>query len=141
MRKYRRLVVMVVVLTALGAIGLMIFNTLRGSESSTEEITLTRIHGSETEIRDWLLGLAPIGSTYSEVRELIEEMNWEFRFVSTQDPVNDIVTLPVEGVHIVRAYLGGFQGSPWYVDVDSTWGFDEEKILIDLLVRRMEDSP
>ena len=141
MQRFRRTIVIIVVLAALGATGLTIFSTLRGSESPTDETTLTRIRGSESEIRDWLLGLVPIGSTYSEVQELIEKTNWEFRAARTQDPVNDILTYPVDGVHIVHVYLGGYQGVPWHVDVDCIWGFDEEKKLLDLLVRRMEDAP
>jgi hypothetical protein len=46
----------------------------------------------------------------------------------------------VKGTRVIGAYLGGYQGIPYRVELDAYWGFDESGHLIDLNVRKGVDA-
>ena len=89
---------------------------------------------SKMEIRAWLLGITPLGTSSNEVRTITTERGWYTDGFET--------TLPRPARDpFIGGNVGGYQGLPWYTFVDAFWEFDSSNRLTDIRVRKMLDSP
>ena len=97
---------------------------------------------SESDIRAELLERAPLGSSMSDVRSLIQERSWEVAYDDESRGFLDQRVRPpqVVGTSSIRAELGNYQGLPWRTFVTVFWGFDAEGKLIDVWVWKTHDT-
>jgi hypothetical protein len=97
---------------------------------------------SEQSIRQRVLHDTPQGSAYSTVLNYVKKQG---RSVAEQSGGYEIpkfgqTPARVVGRRTIKAYLGGYRGLPWHVDVICFWVFDEEDNLIDVFVDKQADA-
>ena len=97
---------------------------------------------SENHIKGQLLRRAPLGTTMTDVQQLIESKGWvvsDYRddvgFFDQRPAANAIV-----GKKHIRAELGSYQDIPFRAYVTVFWGFDEQSRLIDVWVWKTWDG-
>lgn len=100
----------------------------------------------ESDIKFWILKEVPLGSSVDQVKAFIKSQGWKLDSewhgnpgtVSSETAYPSAKNFPgVLGGYFIGADLGEYQGIPWQISVDAYWGFDSEKKLIDLRVRKM----
>jgi hypothetical protein len=97
----------------------------------------------KSDIQNWVLDKAPLGSSIAEVKSVIARNRWKINldWKGTNSKASTNSYPYVQGTQILAAYLGGYQGLPWRADVDAFWGFDEDGKLIEFCVRKYYDGP
>lgn len=92
-------------------------------------------------IRERLLGEAPLGSSMSQVRDVVSRRRWELRTGSESRGFHHQGVRParVVGAKHIEAYAGHYRDL-FRVDVTVYWGFDENGRLIDVWVWKVVDS-
>jgi len=93
-------------------------------------------------IRAHLLRETPKGSTYSTVLNYVKKQGWSVAEQSGGYEIPKFGQVParVVGKRTIKAYLGGYRGLPWHVDVDCFWAFDDHDKLIDVFVDKEADA-
>ncbi len=113
--------------------------TIAVNAGAAGEFSLRR---SEATIRDRILDEVPLGSSMSQVEQQIARHGWKLGQVSTDRGFEDQRMRPstVTGAKSIDAWLGDYRGFLFMVDVRVFWGFDVNGALIDVWVRKTEDS-
>ena len=95
-----------------------------------------------SRLRAWMLRRAPLGSPPDQVDAFIAAHHWcrNYDWHGTPSASSEKFFPGVRGTRVIGAYLGGYQGIPYRVEVDAYWGFDESGHLIDLNVRKGVDA-
>jgi hypothetical protein len=98
---------------------------------------------SEQNIRERILRDTPRGSTYTTVLNFVKKQGWSMAEQPGGYEIPKFGTTParVVGKRTIKAYLGGYRGLPWHVDVDCFWAFDDQDKLIDVFVDKQTDAP
>ena len=102
--------------------------------------TLKRCSGKH--IHDYLLTTTPVGTPYSQVLGFVEQHRWkkyEVRNGYFMRPKPGAPEIEVGRKHI-RACLGGYQGLPFWTDVECVYAFDSDDGLIDIFVVKFRDA-
>jgi hypothetical protein len=97
---------------------------------------------SESSIREQLLRDAPQGSSYSTILDYVKKRGWSVVEQPTGLETKNIGVQPnrVVGKRVIKAYLGGYRGISWWVDVNCFWAFDEHDKLIDIFIEKQADA-
>jgi len=97
---------------------------------------------SEHRIRQWILRDTPVGSAYNAVLDYAKNRGWPVVEQSAGYEIQEFGKAQgrIVGKHAVKAYLGGYRGLPWHIDVDCLWAFDEHDKLIDVFVDKQADA-
>jgi hypothetical protein len=100
---------------------------------------------SQSDVKEWILKQAPVGSSVGQVKALIEAKKWRLMAewhgnpssVSSDVPYPGAKDYPgVKGEYFIHADLGSYQSIPFRVGVDAHWGFDRQGRLLDLRIRK-----
>lgn len=104
-------------------------------------VALDRNRDRDAVIRERLLGDAPLGSSMSQVRDVVSRRGWELRRASESGGFFHQGVRPARevGAKHIEAYAGHYRDL-FRVDVVVYWGFDEQGRLIDVWVWKVVDS-
>ena len=102
------------------------------------------VRRSESEIRESILSLTPLGSNPETVLAVVTKEGWENRGLNTR---TGFLKQPrtgkseVIGTAHIEALLGHHWTFPFLrTDVTADWGFDKDDKLIDVWVRKSTDG-
>ena len=118
------------------AIGLVILATVAAV------VLANPLRRSENHIKGQLLQRAPLGTSMTDVQQLIESKGWVVSDYRDDVGFYDQRTAPytIVGKKHIRAELGSYQDIPFRAYVTVFWGFDERSRLIDLWVWKTWDG-
>jgi hypothetical protein len=92
---------------------------------------------SPGKVKNWLLGLAPMGSSVEKVKSAIATHHWKQIYErSFEESTSSMHIFPgVKGTHAIGVDFGEHFAIPFSYGVDAYWGFDATGKLIDVKVR------
>jgi hypothetical protein len=101
-------------------------------------------------IRTRFLQETPFGSSLHDVNAVIAGKGWKERYRWQRSPVDPFAPTTSEQVDtefpeikaasIICVQIGGYQGWPWYTNVESDWAFDTNGKLVGLRISKIEDA-